>query len=187
MDVHRIIQQAYRKAYRRAYFKAFKAGTVKSAAALEQFQKAMKRKNPCWPGYQMVGTKIKGGKRVPNCVPIGKRKKKSLGGCGDCSGDCDDCGPPRIMKAMYQGRSVTLNKPFRTPKESKKFAVYVRNSDGNVVIVRFGDPNMEIKRDDPERRKNFRARHNCKDAKDRTKAAYWSCRMWSKTPVSKTT
>ena len=55
----------------------------------------------------------------------------------------------------------TLNKPFRTPKGPKKFSVYVKNEKGNVVKVNFGDPNMEIKRDDPDRRKNFRARHNC--------------------------
>lgn len=78
-----------------------------------------------------------------------------------------------------------LNKPFRTPKGPKKFAVYVKNKSGNTVIVRFGDPNMEIKRDDPERRKSFRARHKCDSQKDKTKAAYWSCRMWSKKPVSK--
>ncbi len=152
-------------------------------AALK-FAKAMGKRgpNPCWPGYEMVGTKLKNGRRVPNCVPI--KRKKSLTGCGDCSGDCDDCQPPRFVKAEYQGREVTLNKPFRTKGGAKKFAVYVKNDAGNVVIVRFGDPNMEIKRDDPEARKNFRARHNCADAKDRTKAAYWSCRMWSSTPVS---
>ena len=50
----------------------------------------------------------------------------------------------------------TLNKPFRTPKGPKKFSVYVKNEKGNVVKVNFGDPNMEIKRDDPNRRKNFR-------------------------------
>jgi hypothetical protein len=82
----------------------------------------------------------------------------------------------------------TLNKPFRLPSGSnKKFGVYVKNGKGNVIIVKFGDPNMEIKRDNPERRKNFRARHNCDQAKDKTKAAYWSCKMWSKKPVSKVT
>ena len=56
----------------------------------------------------------------------------------------------------------TLNKPFRLPSGSKKkFGVYVKNDKGNVVKVTFGDPNMEIKRDDPERRKSFRARHQC--------------------------
>jgi hypothetical protein len=80
----------------------------------------------------------------------------------------------------------TLNKPFRLPSGSnKKFGVYVKNDKGNVIMVKFGDPNMEIKRDSPERRKNFRARHNCDQAKDKTKAGYWSCRMWSKKPVSK--
>jgi len=73
----------------------------------------------------------------------------------------------------------TLNKPFRTPKGPKKFAVYVKNEKGNIVKVNFGDPNMEIKRDDPARRKNFRARHQC-DTKPgpRWKARYWSCKMW---------
>ena len=51
-----------------------------------------------------------------------------------------------------------LNKPFRTPKGPKKFSVYVKNEKNNIVKVNFGDPNMEIKRDDPARRKSFRAR-----------------------------
>jgi hypothetical protein len=72
----------------------------------------------------------------------------------------------------------TLNKPFRTPKGPKKFSVYVKNEKGNVVKVNFGDPNMEIKRDDPNRRKNFRARHNCDNPGPKTKARYWSCKMW---------
>lgn len=72
----------------------------------------------------------------------------------------------------------TLNKPFRTPKGPKKFSVYVKNEKGNVVKVNFGDPNMEIKRDDPNRRKNFRARHNCSNSGPKTKARYWSCKMW---------
>jgi hypothetical protein len=78
----------------------------------------------------------------------------------------------------YQGKKVTLNKPFYTPGERKKSAVYVKNDNGNVVKVRFGDPNMEIKRDNPERRKNFRARHNCAEAKDKTTPKYWSCAAW---------
>ena len=80
--------------------------------------------------------------------------------------------------AEYQGRKVTLNKPFRTPKESKKFAVYTKNQSGKVVIVRFGDPNMEIKRDNPARRKSFRARHKCDNSGPKWKARYWSCKMW---------
>jgi hypothetical protein len=72
----------------------------------------------------------------------------------------------------------TLNKPFRTPNGPKKFSVYVKNEKGNIVKVNFGDPNMEIKRDDPDRRKNFRARHNCDNPGPKTKARYWSCYQW---------
>jgi hypothetical protein len=84
-----------------------------------------------------------------------------------------------LNEAEYQGKTVTLNKPFRTPGESKKFAVYVKNGEGNVVVVRFGDPGLSIKTSDPERRKNFRARHSCDTADDPTTPRYWSCRMWS--------
>ena len=81
--------------------------------------------------------------------------------------------------AKYKGRTVKLGKPFRTPDGPKKFSVYVKNEKGNVVKVNFGDPNMEIKRDDPARRKSFRARHKCDtNPGPRWKARYWSCKNW---------
>lgn len=80
--------------------------------------------------------------------------------------------------AEHQGKKVTLNKPFRTPDGPKKFAVYVKNDKGKVVIVRFGDPNMKIKKNIPERRKSFRARHNCDNPGPKWKARYWSCKAW---------
>ena len=80
--------------------------------------------------------------------------------------------------AEYQGRKVQLNNPTRG--DVKKFKVYVKNDKGNVVKVEFGDPNMEIKRDDPARRKNFRARHNCDNPGPKYKARYWSCKFWEK-------
>ena len=78
----------------------------------------------------------------------------------------------------YQGRKVTLNKPFRTSDGPKKFSVYVKNEKGNVVKVNFGDPNMKIKKNIPERRKSFRARHNCDNPGPKWKARYWSCKAW---------
>lgn len=89
--------------------------------------------------------------------------------------------------AAAEKKGKKLNKPFRTPGGPKKFSVYVKNEKGNVVKVNFGDPNMEIKRDDPERRKSFRARHNCDSPGPKTKAKYWSCKMWSKKSVTKVT
>ena len=80
--------------------------------------------------------------------------------------------------AEYQGRKVKLGKPFLTPDGPKKRSVYVKNGSGNVVKVNFGDPNMKIKKNDPGRRKNFRARHNCDNPGPRWKARYWSCKAW---------
>ncbi len=85
-----------------------------------------------------------------------------------------------VEKAEYQGREVKLNDPFRLPSGSKsKFAVYVKNDKGNIVKVTFGDPSTDIKRDDPGRRKSFRARHGCDvDPGPKWKAKYWSCYQW---------
>ena len=87
-----------------------------------------------------------------------------------------------VEDAEYQGRKVKLNNPTRG--DTKKFKVYVRNDKGNVVKVEYGDPNMEIKRDDPARRKSFRARHNCDNPGPKYKARYWSCKFWSAKSVS---
>jgi hypothetical protein len=108
----------------------------------------------CWKGYKQLGMKKKGGKKVPNCVP-----------------------EEEVKEADNSGKK--LNDPFRLPSGSKKkFGVYVKNDKGNVVKVTFGDPNMEIKRDNPARLKAFRARHNCDDKKDKTTPGYWSCYQW---------
>ena len=81
--------------------------------------------------------------------------------------------------AEYQGKKVKLNNPVRGG--SKKFYVYVKNDKGNVIKVSFGDTTgLSIKRDDPERRKSFRARHKCDQKKDKTTPGYWSCKFWEK-------
>jgi len=255
----------------------------------------MEGKDPCWKGYEMVGTKTKNGKEVPNCVPKNKKKKsrKSMAVEAiktanrlDLNGDHDQAdfftkvakelmsqplydalGPMGFEPSLFEEdghmkpskqslhrdkdgvvqeiwmeggddfmrigmmedgseghkhlyfhnieellshlmesepedcgcgcggkcgkreaskkKNVKLNKPFRTPGGPKKFSVYVKNNKGNVVKVNFGDPNMDIKRDDPNRRKNYRARHHCDNPGPKWKANYWSCRNWSKKPVSK--
>ncbi len=84
--------------------------------------------------------------------------------------------PIMYTEAEYQGRKVKLNKPMQG--DTKKFKVYVNNEKGNVIKVNFGQKGMSIKKDNPERRKSFRARHKCDTAKDKTTPRYWSCRKW---------
>jgi hypothetical protein len=119
----------------------------------------------CWEGYE----------------PVPGKKPYSEGSCR----------PKKSMKKSEEEDSEKkpLNKPIRTPNADKKFKVYVKDPDtGNVNTVRFGDQSMEIKRDDKERRQNFRARHNCDDPGPKTKARYWSCKMWQEgTSVSEMT
>jgi hypothetical protein len=81
-----------------------------------------------------------------------------------------------MNEAEYQGRNVPLGKPMQGDVAKSK--VYVKNPQGNVVKVNFGDKTMRIKKSNPDRRKNFRARHNCENPGPRHKARYWSCRAW---------
>ena len=69
-------------------------------------------------------------------------------------------------------------KKLRDSKRRKKSKVYVKNKSGKVIKVMFGDPNMEIRKDNPEARKSFRARHKCDTATDKTTPRYWSCKAW---------
>ena len=78
----------------------------------------------------------------------------------------------------YRGERFSgYNKPKRTPSKSKKFAVLAKDGD-KVRLVRFGDPNMSIKKNIPARRKSFRARHKCDEKKSKLTAGYWSCKKW---------
>lgn len=82
-----------------------------------------------------------------------------------------------LTEAEYHGRKVPLGKPMRG--DVKKFKVFVRDpKTGNIKKVNFGDPNMRIKKNNPARRRSFRARHHCKTPGPRTMANYWSCRKW---------
>ena len=83
-----------------------------------------------------------------------------------------------LQEAKYQGRTVTLNKPFLTPDGPKKRSVYVKNAKGNVVKVNFGQKGVAIKKHLPKHRKSYRARHGCKNPGPRWKANYWSCKAW---------
>lgn len=91
-------------------------------------------------------------------------------------------GPILFQEAEYNGRKVKLNKIMRG--DVKKFKVYVnsgkKNADGTIKVkkVNFGQKGMKIKKNNPERRKSFRARHNCDNPGPKTKARYWSCRKW---------
>jgi hypothetical protein len=77
------------------------------------------------------------------------------------------------------GKKVEINKPTRS-SGPKKYKVYVKNPDtGNIIKINFGDKKggLSVKLDDKEASKNFAARHDCKNKKDKTTAGYWSCRL----------
>ena len=79
----------------------------------------------------------------------------------------------------YRGERFSgYNKPKRTPGKSKKSAVLAKEGK-KIRLVRFGAPNMSIKKRNPARRKSFRARHKCDTATDILSARYWACRtLW---------
>ena len=97
-----------------------------------------------------------------------------------------------LEEAVYNGKTVKLNKPMRG--DVKKFKVYVNSGKkdakgrikakkvnfghGGTSAKRKGEKTMKIRKSNPKARKNFRARHNCDNPGPKTKARYWSCRKW---------
>jgi len=159
--------------------------------------------DPCWDNYKQIGMKMKKGKKVPNCVPeeytgaekVSKdpnnpasrfwgTKQLTKTFKNDTPGEVIESSLSTIKKvvaeATYKGKKVPLNKPMKG--DVKKSKVFVDpDGDGKAQKVNFGDKNMTIKKNDPERRKSFRARHGCDDPsvpKPKNKARYWSCRAW---------
>ena len=80
---------------------------------------------------------------------------------------------------VYRGERFSgYNKPKRTSGKNKKFAVLAKQGQ-DIKLIRFGDPNMTIKKDKPARRKSFRARHKCDtNPPSKLSARYWSCKNW---------
>jgi len=135
----------------------------------------------CWVGYQQIGMKDKGGKKVPNCVKeeVDIYYEENGKGYGYTFEFITD---KSLQEAEYQGRKVKLNKIMQG--DQKKFKVYVKNPKGNVVKVNFGQGGkakggtMRIRKSNPGARKSFRARHNCDNPGPKHKARYWACRTW---------
>ena len=144
------------------------------------YDKIDEKQGPCWDGYQQIGMKKKGGKMVPNCV---KNEDYVVENYYDYQSFTkfmtENYVNKPIEEAEYQGKKVELGKVKRGG--DKKFFVYVKDpKTKNVKKVSFGDTTgLSIKTKDPDRRRNFRARHNCDNPGPKTKARYWSCRMWS--------
>jgi hypothetical protein len=136
---------------------------------------------PCWVGYKQYGMKKKNGRKVPNCV-----KEITLNSPSSVKKMMEYILRERnsvVTEAEYNGRTVKLSKPMQG--DVKKYKVYVKDpSTQNVIKVNFGDKNMEIKRDNPKNKANFRSRHKCDQKKDKTTPGYWSCKMWSNKKVS---
>ena len=144
------------------------------------YDKVEEKRGPCWKGYSQIGMKKKGNKMVPNCV---KNEDYVVENYHDYKSFTSFMKETYIGKSLqeaeYQGKKVELGKVKRGG--DKKFYVYVKDPQTkNVKKVSFGDTTgLSIKTKDPDKRRNFRSRHNCDNPGPKTKARYWSCRMWS--------
>jgi len=127
----------------------------------------------CWDGYRYAGT-VDG---KDKCVKIKEGHLREYDALNKLSDYIKKQNPHNeLQEGEYEGRKVKLNTPMQG--DVKKFKVYVKNAKGNIVKVNFGQKGMVIKKDNPERRKSFRARHKCDQKKDKTTPGYWSCKKW---------
>jgi hypothetical protein len=155
----------------------------------------IKKKYKVWPSAYASGALVKaykaaggGFRNVKEVInnPSYQLEGYSTNNCGKITElhfSLQENKPNMMNEAEYRGRKVSLGKPFRTPGGPKKFSVYVKKPNGNIVKVNFGHKGeggkktMRIKKSNAARRKSFRARHNCDNPGKRWKARYWSCRF----------
>ena len=76
-------------------------------------------------------------------------------------------------------RNLPCNSPRRDVKGGKKFVVKACQG-GKEKVVRFGDANMSIKKNQPARKKSYCARSGgIKGKENKLSANYWSRRAWN--------
>lgn len=170
---------------------------MKNILKFEQFLNEKKMKNPCWDGYKMVGTKIKNGKEVPNCVSDKDGKIEELKNENWVIGETET---DIIKLKLNEGKSSDVERVkdgiiyrgekfpgFNKPKQYKgkgKFKKRVLAKEGDEIkILNYGHKDYSdfTKHKDTERRKNFRARHKCDPVSSLSKLTkkYWACQdLW---------
>ena len=81
----------------------------------------------------------------------------------------------------YDKKKMKCNKPQRAAKGSKKKKTVKACKKGKERIIHYGARGYQdyTQHKNKKRRKSFRARHNCKTAKDKLTARYWACKdLW---------
>jgi hypothetical protein len=73
-----------------------------------------KMKNPCWKGYKAIGTKMKNGREVPNCVPVSEEL-----------GPENEWGTPELTKKMLE----------MTPGQTKKKLLSFKEFENTVDVA----------------------------------------------------
>jgi hypothetical protein len=78
----------------------------------------------------------------------------------------------------YRGETFAgFNKPKRAPKGDEKKYIVLAKSGDQVRKVKFGQRGYEdyLQHGSEKRRKNFKSRMNCAQAKDKLTPKYWAC------------
>ncbi len=132
--------------------------------SIEEAKKSLRTSNPCWKGYHPVGTKKKGGRTVPNCVP-----NESINEYGDTAK-----GQKMLTKVQKRAVDRAVSKKADTdPKYAKK------NSDtANRAWERMTDKDLEegkTQKQETPKPRNFVAKNATTSGagahKDKKKAA----------------
>ncbi len=133
-------------------------------------------KKPCWKNYEMIGTKKKDGKEVPNCVP----KKKPFS-------EWLEINHPELLesKKPYKGFVKGKNHPEGglSRKEAKKHGIHAGIETKDEAKKKGGFGKLSDKTQ--ARRKSFCARmckagteksRNDPNSKQRAALRVWGCR-----------
>lgn len=85
---------------------------------VEKVPMVAEMKDPCWKGYQMVGSKKKNGKKVPNCVPVDEAFEDFIAENTPCDREWGKPSLTKIYADMTPGQSQKVIKKKKLPEDN---------------------------------------------------------------------
>lgn len=125
--------------------------------AYDKVKQMKEDKDPCWKGYEMVGMKKKGGKKVPNCVPVSEQGSSATPYTERPTYEGNDKYPQAAERGIYQEDWQDVNRKDKTDGLSQKAVnAYRREHPGSKLKTAVTEKNPTGKR--ASRRKSFCSR-----------------------------
>lgn len=116
---------------------------------------------------------------IPDTMREGSERDQAVALCASYWGeDEDESKAAKFSSVTYNGMTVQATGKRQSSREGKKWERTVRHN-GKERVVAWGDPDMEVRADNQDRRSAFNSRHSCDSKRDPLSPGFWACWDWN--------